>query len=249
MKIFVIADVHGFYDEMKCALDKAGFDPNNDNHLLISLGDIVDRGPKPVETLEYLMGLKNKILVKGNHEELAEDMMRTGRYGGHDVSNGTFDTFRIFAAHCKGYAISRELAVFDWDSVNMYIKHYSLWRQYLRECVNYFETENYVFVHGWIPSGVKDWRRDSTERDWFHAKWARSPFMVANEYFDPEGKKIICGHWSATDFHTMFGGETKENHTPFYHDRFIACDACTVRSGFCNVVIIEDKRIENNVTK
>ena len=37
--------------------------------------------------------------------------------------------------------------------------------------------------------------------------------------------------------------------TPFYHPKFIACDACTARSGFCNVVVIEDERIEENVTQ
>ena len=33
MKYFVISDVHGFYNEMKNALDEAGFEPNNENHI------------------------------------------------------------------------------------------------------------------------------------------------------------------------------------------------------------------------
>ena len=143
MKIFVVADVHGFYDEMRYALDQAGFNPEDDNHLLISLGDIVDRGPKPVEVLEYLMGLKNKILVKGNHEDLAEEMMRTGEFHGHDVSNGTFDTFRLFAEHLSGNVISRNYALMDWDNVNNYVKHYSLWRKYLRECIDSILAQTY----------------------------------------------------------------------------------------------------------
>ena len=40
MRYFVVTDVHGFYDEMIEALDIAGFDPNNENHWLISLGDV-----------------------------------------------------------------------------------------------------------------------------------------------------------------------------------------------------------------
>lgn len=43
-KLFCISDVHGFYNEMREALDNAGFDPNNEEHWLISLGDIWDRG-------------------------------------------------------------------------------------------------------------------------------------------------------------------------------------------------------------
>lgn len=253
MKIFVVADVHGFYDEMKYALDQAGFDPSNENHMLVSLGDIVDRGPKPVETLEYLMSLPRKILIRGNHEDLAEEMMRTGEYYGHDISNGTWDTFRLFAAHQKGFEISRELAVFDWDDVVMRVRHYSLWREYLRSTINYYETANHVFVHGWIPTGphvIIDWRRCATEKDWEHARWAKSPLMANMKMFDPKGKKLVIGHWHASDFHKKFSKNPEdkviENFTPFYHPRFIACDACTAYSGFCNVVVIEDERVEEN---
>lgn len=30
-KLYIISDVHGFYDEMRTALDKAGFDPTDEN--------------------------------------------------------------------------------------------------------------------------------------------------------------------------------------------------------------------------
>jgi hypothetical protein len=39
MKYFVIADPHGFYDEMIKALDEAGFDKDNEDHWLVSCGD------------------------------------------------------------------------------------------------------------------------------------------------------------------------------------------------------------------
>ena len=35
-KLFVVSDIHGFYDEMMNALDEAGFDPSNEEHWLIS---------------------------------------------------------------------------------------------------------------------------------------------------------------------------------------------------------------------
>ena len=67
MKYFVVADVHGFYDEMKAALDEAGFDPENENHTLISCGDVIDRGKRPNEVVKYLVNLPRKILIRGNH--------------------------------------------------------------------------------------------------------------------------------------------------------------------------------------
>lgn len=41
MKIFCISDVHSFFNEMIKALDEAGFDKNNSNHLLVVCGDLL----------------------------------------------------------------------------------------------------------------------------------------------------------------------------------------------------------------
>ena len=35
-KYFVVADIHSFYDEFMKALNDAGFDINNEDHILIS---------------------------------------------------------------------------------------------------------------------------------------------------------------------------------------------------------------------
>ena len=66
--------MHGFYNELRVALDKAGFDPNNKNHFLISCGDEFDRGPNPKEVMNFLNGLKRKVIIRGNHTQLFEDL-------------------------------------------------------------------------------------------------------------------------------------------------------------------------------
>ena len=69
---FVVSDVHSFYNEMMYALVKAGFDKDNKNHIFVSLGDLLDRGPDAVKCLEFVNSLpvERKILIKGNHERL-----------------------------------------------------------------------------------------------------------------------------------------------------------------------------------
>ena len=42
---FVVSDVHSFYDEMMIALKEKKFNINNDNHIFVSCGDLLDRGP------------------------------------------------------------------------------------------------------------------------------------------------------------------------------------------------------------
>ena len=88
-RFVVISDVHGFYDEMITALNEVNFNPETD--FLISLGDNFDRGPKNKKVMDYLMALERKVLVRGNHEDLFEDLCHRRYPYQYDVSNGTYD--------------------------------------------------------------------------------------------------------------------------------------------------------------
>lgn len=64
-KLFTCGDIHGHFDLLEQELDKQGFDRNSD--LLVSVGDLVDRGPRSVDAIKYLD--KGWFLaVRGNHE-------------------------------------------------------------------------------------------------------------------------------------------------------------------------------------
>jgi hypothetical protein len=63
----IVGDIHGCLDELLELLRRLEFDRRRD--VLLSVGDIVDRGPKIKETIEYLFGLPEFHLVLGNHEE------------------------------------------------------------------------------------------------------------------------------------------------------------------------------------
>jgi RNA ligase len=62
----ILGDVHGCFEEMLELLEQLHFDPAHD--VLISVGDLVDRGPKIKETVEYLFALPEFHMVLGNHE-------------------------------------------------------------------------------------------------------------------------------------------------------------------------------------
>ena len=99
MKYYVFSDVHGYYSLLKNELDKKGFDINNKNHMLISIGDNFDRGPENYQMYEFLVEMKklNKIiLVKGNHEDLFLRMLYQRKASYVDITNGTYDTLIQF---------------------------------------------------------------------------------------------------------------------------------------------------------
>jgi len=64
-KTFVIGDLHGCYDEFIELSNQIGI---TENDLVISLGDIVDRGNKSVELFHYFKNRANSIVLMGNHE-------------------------------------------------------------------------------------------------------------------------------------------------------------------------------------
>ena len=245
MKLFCISDVHGYYDEMIRALDEAGFDQNNEEHWLISCGDEIDRGPEPWKVMIYLYNLPRKVLIRGNHIELFEDLCNRGFAYSHDKSNGTYNSVRKigrgfdFYEKCD-YALKRT-------------------RDYRENLVDYFETQNYIFVHSWIPVINKDglpsyytknrtfefnpdWR-NASPKEWRDAMWG-NPFDMANRGFLPD-KTVVFGHWHCStgwakaEGRSEFGEDAKFE--PYYGYGFIAIDACTAYSGKVNVIVLEDE--------
>lgn len=64
-RTFVIGDIHGCFDELVELTEKIGL---KDSDLLISLGDIVDRGGKSKEVYQYFVSRPNSKVLIGNHE-------------------------------------------------------------------------------------------------------------------------------------------------------------------------------------
>lgn len=92
MTYFVVSDIHGFFNEFKKAIDEAGFDPKNENHTLVICGDLLDRGTQAKEVVAYMRNCPNKILIRGNHEDLFEECCDRQQFWSYDISNGTADT-------------------------------------------------------------------------------------------------------------------------------------------------------------
>lgn len=65
---YVVGDIHGCFDALRDCLKQIGFDGARDR--LFSVGDLVDRGPKSEEALEWL-DYPWFHAVRGNHEEMA----------------------------------------------------------------------------------------------------------------------------------------------------------------------------------
>lgn len=235
MRYFVITDVHGFYDEMIEALDLAGFDPNNEGHWLISCGDVHDRGSKPIEVIRYLNRLPRKTLIRGNHEDLLEELMRQSRLvGSHDFHNGTVNTIETLTG--------KELTKGNFNQLMDELQMNTDIREYYSRLVDYEEIGDYIFVHAWIPMFRDDWR-ESTAGEWEQARWW-NPYREWAEYGSPDEKTVVCGHWATaygnSRYHNKGAGWGEDAcYEPFIDNGIIGLDACTAYTKKCNVAVID----------
>lgn len=71
---FAVGDIHGCYGLLQQQLQTCGFDASRDR--LFSVGDLVDRGPDS-ERVADLLAEPWFHAVRGNHEAMAIDMLRT----------------------------------------------------------------------------------------------------------------------------------------------------------------------------
>ena len=78
MKLFVLSDIHSFYDPMMKALNDKGFEIDNPDHHIVVCGDLFDRGPDAVKVFEFMKDMADRgrlVYICGNHEELFFDCL------------------------------------------------------------------------------------------------------------------------------------------------------------------------------
>ncbi len=65
MKTLIVGDIHGCHAELLELLDRARLGPGD---RLVSVGDVVNRGPETPQVLEFLLARPRTQVVLGNHE-------------------------------------------------------------------------------------------------------------------------------------------------------------------------------------
>lgn len=238
MKYFIISDIHGHYKEMRAALRKAGYRKTDDNSTIIVLGDIFDYGPDCVKVYRFLRSIpKNRrILIRGNHEYFLKILTDRGYVIPADINNGTATTIEQFVKNFyPGLNFNSLVAPFRNTGVAQWI--------FSDEWVNYWECDNLLFVHSWIPyEGVyfrENWR-DAYSLEWFKATLA-CPWQMIQVSETPNNKIIVCGHCKASEFRTALDGAPPDNddNSVYIGEKIVGLDSCVHKSGFCNVLVLE----------
>jgi len=248
MKYYVLSDIHGFYTLLRDTLRDAGYEDDPEDKKLLLLGDLFDRGTEAVELQRYILELMEKdrvILVKGNHEDLFQELVTTdhGRPLRHHIQNGTYDTLEQLTG-LTGYSWRANLRLAEAG------RNTPLYTEIIPAMRDYYETKSYIFTHAWLPRQsfygglVYDpaWR-EADESAWREARWTNP--MDAAQSSGPEDKTVVCGHFHCSYGHFRYEGKGTEfgpdaDFSPYIAPGIIAIDACTAYSKRMNCVVLRD---------
>ncbi len=242
------------------ALAERGYFADAGPHKIIICGDLLDRGDKCRQVIDFVAGLLDKgevILIRGNHEDLLEDFVYNMRAYAEDNlradnhnNNGTIKTVTDLTGATKEQLITSP------GAIAAAMRQSAMFRKILPAMKDYYETRNYIFVHGWIPSTVikrgneerylynAGWR-DASAKEWEDARWYNG-MLAAHQGAAEPGKTIVCGHCTASFGHSAFEGKGSEfgadaDFSPYYGGGVICLDASTANSGKANCIVIEDE--------
>lgn len=169
MKINIIGDIAGRFDELILLLEKM---PEAD--MILSVGDMVDRGHKSPQVLKWFMETENAEALYGNHEDLMVNGVENGKTDYNNwcmwVQNGGLATLESF-----GYDEDDDLNI-DYKII-----------EWLKKRPMYFQTDDLFVSHAPVTSSLKDIPSDPYSRDYYFV-WNR--FAPGK----PREKFMIHGH-------------------------------------------------------
>jgi serine/threonine protein phosphatase 1 len=180
--IYVMSDIHGYFDKFISILERINF---SDEDELYILGDVIDRGDKPIETLKFVLEQKNMHLLMGNHEQImldsfafSADEVCPTRYASNWMSVGGFITADQF------------LNLSVNEQIDLLLK--------ISKLPSYIIKDNNIFVHAGIPEN-KPIRLEGNRFIYSYMEgfdkddliWDRD--MIYTD-FKIEGFHVYCGH-------------------------------------------------------
>ena len=289
-KYFICSDTHSYYSILMEALKEKGFDINNQDHIFVLVGDLFDRGKESLELYNWVksLPLERRILIRGNHEYLFKDMVKRGYAESHDIHNGTIDTLyqlnewddkkETHDYYKQLYLLKDDDRKWTRLENNLYKKRKACFSSNITtevvnwfdsdEWVNYWETPNYIFTHGFIPlhwtvdwpasekygyivkvglpTYREDWR-NATQTEWEDSTWFNwsANYMAVKKGCNETGKYIAVGHWHTSDLYKYLDNKSRDIYDcPIYKSKkykVIGLDACTAGSGKINILVLDEK--------
>lgn len=167
--VWVVGDIHGYFDSLKELISQIDLESG---HKLVSLGDMIDRGPDGASVLELFRENPSFHAVKGNHEQLMHKSISIGknRHWKSWLKFGGVETLAsLGSSRNEGHLLDSE------------------WSGYLESLPTEIILDRFRLVHaGFDPDTPLEEQRDHDRL------WSREVFQ-SSSILDKE-RQIIVGH-------------------------------------------------------
>lgn len=187
-KSYVIGDIHGGLKALKQILSKAPIQPED---CLIFLGDYVDGWSESPAVLDFLIDLQTKqncVFMRGNHDDLLINFLKTGNFASEWFIHGGKSTIDAY------------------KKVSKAVVHQHI--QFLASLTDYhIDEKNRLFVHaGFSNQKGVNFEYFKENLYWDRTLWemvlALNPSLQPNDLFYPTRLKqyneIFIGHTPTT---------------------------------------------------
>lgn len=182
---YVMSDIHGEYEKYYKMLELIGF---NDEDSLYILGDVVDRGEKPMEVLLDMMEQPNVYPILGNHDALAmwllkvvmeiEETNTFSEEDGEAIIEWCYEGGQTTMAGFRKLSREKQLDILD------YLHEFQS-----AEVVEVGE-KTFVLVH----AGLGNYSPEKKLRDYTVDELCMARSDPNTEYFDDENIFTVMGH-------------------------------------------------------
>jgi serine/threonine protein phosphatase 1 len=160
--MYAIGDIHGCLEPLRRLMDQIHLSEMDE---VVFIGDYVDRGPDSKGVIDYLLTLQGRYtFLMGNHERMFLDFLQ-GKERVLFLYNGGEATLESYGG--VGNIPASHLA-------------------FLNRLVLYYETDDYLFVHGGIRPGIPIQDQDPKDLLWIREEFYAYPGRYA--------KPVVFGH-------------------------------------------------------
>lgn len=173
-RVIAIGDIHGCIHALESLVD--AIRPVSDDTFVV-LGDFIDQGWESRAVIDRLIRLQDVcrlVCVKGNHEEMMLSALANPQFQ-HDWEDCGGATM------LRSYRIGARLEDIPKDHV-----------QFVADCVDYFETDRFIFAHAGVDPGLPMARQPRRRLRW-------SILDPDNSRGHVSGKVAIVGHTEQKD--------------------------------------------------
>jgi serine/threonine protein phosphatase 1 len=199
-KTFCIGDIHGGYKALLQCLERSKF--NNNEDILIQLGDVVDGWSESFEVVEELLKIKCLIPIIGNHDDWWNTYLTTSQHP-QQFKQGAQATLDSYINNLGENLIIPE-------------SHRKFFRN---QHLYYHDTKNRFFVHGGFNRNysVREIKQTQPyEFYWDRTLWNKALSCKKNDKIKTidNFNEIFIGHTTTIDWYQKINGKISKIITP-----------------------------------